>query len=264
MTTLGCSQLREMAPDVALGLLTGAERAAALGHLEGCADCRAEVAALAGVADEVLLTAPDATPPEGFDHRVLMALAQDRPGTTAPPHLPGRPAHLGHGASGPARLLHGRSRPAHLRPGASRAGGSHGWSRPGNRRGRPNRVAVGATLAAAAALVLVAVLVTRGDRSPDETAQMVTGVGEIVGTATVHDDDEPATLSIDLPDYDEAARPGGTYRLVIELENGSGSMTPLESDDSYWRVPLEDADGLAKVSVVDQDGYVMCSAEFPA
>jgi Putative zinc-finger len=245
MTTLRCSQLREMAPDVALGLLTGAERAAALGHLESCAGCRAEVAALASVADEVLLTAPAATPPDGFDRRVLAALAEAR--------ATGAPATGG--------VVATTATPPQRRPGRRHTGGP----RRGARHGRPTRVAIGATMAAAAAaLVLVAVLVARGDRSgPDETVQMLTSVGEVVGTATVHHS-EPATLSVDLPEYPDNARSGVTYWLAIELDDGSRRMTQLDTDDSYWRVPLANADEVATVSVLDQRGYVWCLAEFPA
>lgn len=66
-----CDELVAMAPDIALDALTGAERAAALGHLAGCESCRALVADLAVVADAVLLTAPSVEPPPGFESRVL-------------------------------------------------------------------------------------------------------------------------------------------------------------------------------------------------
>ena len=66
-----CEHVREVAPDVALGLLTGEDRAEALDHLEGCEACRAEVASLAVTADEVLLASPEADPPPGFADRVL-------------------------------------------------------------------------------------------------------------------------------------------------------------------------------------------------
>ncbi|HKY65932.1 MAG TPA: zf-HC2 domain-containing protein, partial [Acidimicrobiales bacterium] len=67
---LRCDDVREVAPDIALGLLTGEERADALAHLERCEGCRAEVASLAVAADEVLLAAPEAAPPPGFADRV--------------------------------------------------------------------------------------------------------------------------------------------------------------------------------------------------
>ena len=40
MTTLTCNELRAMAAEVALGILSGAERADALGHMEHCVSCR--------------------------------------------------------------------------------------------------------------------------------------------------------------------------------------------------------------------------------
>ena len=55
-----CEWVREVAPDLALGLLTGVERGDALAHLERCEGCRAEVTALSGTADEILLAGPEA------------------------------------------------------------------------------------------------------------------------------------------------------------------------------------------------------------
>jgi hypothetical protein len=65
---------RAVAPELALGVLTGEERAEAVAHLEGCADCRAEVARLTAVTD-VLRELPSAEPPAGFEQRVLDRLA---------------------------------------------------------------------------------------------------------------------------------------------------------------------------------------------
>src|SRR5919198_6387249 len=76
MTGLDCEHVLEVAPDLALGLLTGRERAACLAHLEGCVACGAEVSALAVAADDVLLAGPRSTPPAGFDRRVLDRLSR--------------------------------------------------------------------------------------------------------------------------------------------------------------------------------------------
>jgi hypothetical protein len=233
---LRCSQLRDMAPDMALGLLTGEERAVALAHLEGCAACRAEVASLAGVADELLLTGPEATPPEGFDRRVLARLTEVRAIEAPAPTRRTGPAHL-----------HLRR---HLR-------------RPDRRR-----LAVGATLgAAAAAVVLVAALLSSGDATPAPTAEqadMTTGVGEVVGTATVHSGN-PATVAVDVPGWEDAVPADATYWLAVEMEDGSRTMTHIGTDATWWEVPLEgDAGDVASVSVLDGDGWVWCSAEFSA
>jgi hypothetical protein len=234
VTPLRCSQLRDIAPEVALGLVTGEERAVALAHLEGCAACRAEVASLAGVADELLLIGPEAAPPEGFDRRVL------------------------------ARLTEVRAAEA---PSAARRGGPAHMRRRGRRR-RPDRrrLAVGAMLStAAAAVVLVAAVVAIRDdpaAPTEERAEMTTGVGEVVGAATVRSGD-PATVAVDVPGWEEAVPADATYWLAVEMNDGSRTMTHIGTDATWWKVSLEgDADEVASVSVLDGDGWVWCSAEF--
>jgi anti-sigma factor RsiW len=74
---------RDVAPELALGVLTGEDRATAVEHMEGCAECRAEVARLTEVAD-ALRELPSAEPPAGFEQRVLDRLAA--PG--AAPRIP--------------------------------------------------------------------------------------------------------------------------------------------------------------------------------
>lgn len=69
-----CEQFEAVASELALGLLDGHERAEALAHLDGCASCRALAEELAGAADAVLLVAPSAEPPAGFEARVLARL----------------------------------------------------------------------------------------------------------------------------------------------------------------------------------------------
>lgn len=66
-----CEELRAVAAEVALDHLTGSERAAALGHLASCPECRAVVTELAAVADSLLLLVPVVEPPSGFESRVL-------------------------------------------------------------------------------------------------------------------------------------------------------------------------------------------------
>jgi len=74
-----CEQTRALAPELALGIADGAERAAALEHLAGCAECRRAVAELSEVTDELLLGAPEREPPVGFESRVLERLGPPRP-----------------------------------------------------------------------------------------------------------------------------------------------------------------------------------------
>ena len=69
-----CDETRALASELALGIADGAERAEALDHLAGCADCRRAVAELTEVTDELLLIAPEHEPPVGFESRVLARL----------------------------------------------------------------------------------------------------------------------------------------------------------------------------------------------
>lgn len=69
-----CDDMRAAAPEVALDLLAGSERAEVLAHLETCAACRDEVADLSAVADALLEVAPLAGPPPGFEARVLVRI----------------------------------------------------------------------------------------------------------------------------------------------------------------------------------------------
>lgn len=71
MNTLSCTQVAELADELALDALSGDERALALGHLEGCPACRALVDELSLAADELFFACPAVDPPVGFEDRVM-------------------------------------------------------------------------------------------------------------------------------------------------------------------------------------------------
>ena len=74
-----CEEIRELAPEIALGIADGEERAEALRHLSGCADCRRAVERFSEVADELLMVAPVQEPPAGFESRVVDAMGLPEP-----------------------------------------------------------------------------------------------------------------------------------------------------------------------------------------
>ena len=69
-----CGRLHELGAEVALGIADGADRAWALEHVAGCPECRARIERLSSLADELLLVAPPAEPPAGFEDRVVAAI----------------------------------------------------------------------------------------------------------------------------------------------------------------------------------------------
>jgi hypothetical protein len=69
-----CAEFSVLAPEVALGIAAGEERARALEHLVACSDCRRYLEELSSAADELLLLTPEEEPPIGFESRVLSGL----------------------------------------------------------------------------------------------------------------------------------------------------------------------------------------------
>ena len=74
-----CDEIRELAPELALGIVDGEERGSALEHLAECPDCRRRVEELTEVADELLLLAPHREVPVGFESRALAPLRPPAP-----------------------------------------------------------------------------------------------------------------------------------------------------------------------------------------
>jgi putative zinc finger protein len=71
-----CEEFRALAPELALGVLDGDERADAIAHLSACAECRTYTDQLSEVGDSLLLLTPPADPPLGFESRVVASLAR--------------------------------------------------------------------------------------------------------------------------------------------------------------------------------------------
>lgn len=265
-----CARIRELAPELALGLLTGEARADALAHLERCEGCRADVAALAQVADEVLLAAPEVAPPPGFADRVVARLATEAAEA-------GERQTSGAGATG---------RISDAAPGPSGAGPSAvGSSAPGSptgvaavRRGPGRRrVIVGMAVAAVAVLLAgVALVGVSRDPSPGGdavvAAEMRTGRGRTVGEVVLTGD-RPVEVSLDMPEWDDLVErwedeAAGDYWLAVETRDGGRTLWPMSGDGGAgtgWTVTVdaEQAD-VATVSVVDEGGRTWCSGTFPA
>jgi hypothetical protein len=79
-----CEHVLPLLAELATGAATGYDRARALAHVARCPSCRAELAQLSKIADELLLLAPAHEPPAGFESQVMASIAEDAP--------PSRPA----------------------------------------------------------------------------------------------------------------------------------------------------------------------------
>jgi predicted anti-sigma-YlaC factor YlaD len=78
MMPLDCAQVRELVPELALGVLSGSERAEVLLHASQCTRCQALIGELGEAADALPRLAPEIEPAPGFEARVLGTLLGSR------------------------------------------------------------------------------------------------------------------------------------------------------------------------------------------
>ena len=83
LDSMSCAEFHDSAAELALGVLTGRERAEALAHLDHCEACREHVRQLTMTGEQMLGLLPTAEPPAGFESRVM-----DRIGLAAPAPQP--------------------------------------------------------------------------------------------------------------------------------------------------------------------------------
>jgi hypothetical protein len=99
-----CERLRDLGAEIALGISDGEDRAWALEHLAGCRECRARIERLSALADELLLIAPAAEPPPGFEARVAESIGAPARSTRRAPRLAIALASLAAGACAAAAV----------------------------------------------------------------------------------------------------------------------------------------------------------------
>lgn len=231
MTAMGCTEVRSAAGELALDMLGGEERAAALAHLENCASCRREVAALTDAAEELLVLAPDAWPSPGFEQRVVARIASL----------------------------------------AASESGRMGTRTPGRPRSTPRRLlAVAAAVIVVVTVTAGAFIALRPDvheAAAAQTSDMQTDTGHVVGTVSLAAD--PATIALTIPDWAGlvqryGATVDGPYWLAVQTGDGARDLYRLPpADEQPWTVDIEtDPSVVVAVSVVDNNGIVWCTAQF--
>src|SRR5579875_2258236 len=80
---MSCRDFDDVAAELALGVLTGRERAEAVAHLDECDSCREHVRQLSLTGEQMLGLLPSREPPAGFESRVMGQL-----GLVAPARRP--------------------------------------------------------------------------------------------------------------------------------------------------------------------------------
>ena len=136
MTRAPAATTDELA-ELALGVLTGRDRARDLAHVDSCPHCADELEQLARTADAVVRVAPEVEPPLGFEVRLFEQMGVDQ--VAADGASPAR-AVLGardRGGRGASRL--GRRAGARVLVGAVDVTAGECPAGPGRRRGRLGR-----------------------------------------------------------------------------------------------------------------------------
>jgi hypothetical protein len=221
-----CERVRELAPELALGIADGEERAEALEHLACCPDCRRYLEELSVSADELLLLAPAHEPPPGFEGRVLAQIVPRR-------------------SRGWRRALV----PAAAAAVAATIAAAGVWLATESDRDIADRY--GETLAVANGEYFAA--------APLEAAG-----GRRIGTVFGYEGD-PSWCMVVVDSRDGVAFPEGTYEMQLVTEGGSrvpwGSLEIADGGGSAGHTMELDYHELAEVRLLDSDREEVAEAE---
>jgi anti-sigma-K factor RskA len=234
LNEMGCEEFDAVAAELALGVLTGRERAEALAHLDGCDACRENVHQLTMVGEGLLGLLPASEPPPGFETQVMERLGLAVPAAGAP-GTPGK--ERGAGA-----------------PRGQRAG----WTR--------------RMLAVAAVVVVIAGAGLAGwglhaatstpPRSPLSSAALLTATHEQVGKIYFYDGNPQwFSMAVDLP------RESST--VICQLVSQDGAITTvgtfrLVNGDGAWGSSAWASHGpVTAARLVSTDGTVLATATLP-
>ncbi len=244
---MSCAELADVAAELALGVLTGRERAEALAHLDHCEMCREHVRQLTVTGEELLGMLPPREPPAGFESRVMDRLGLTVPdGRTAGRTIGGAPGRIG-----PISRFRLARRPRHALA------------------GRPRR------LLAAAAVVVAVIAAGLGGwglrtatmpvaaGAPLSSAPLLSASHHTVGEVFYYDGASPwMYMSVNMNT--------GNRTVICELESTDGQVTlagsfRLNGGYGSWGTPATVSHGdLAGARLVTMDGTVLATATLPS
>jgi hypothetical protein len=237
MNPMSCREFHDVAAELALGVLTGRERAQAIAHLDTCEACRESVRQLTLTGEGLVGLLPSLEPPAGFETRVL-----DRIGLAAPAPSPARQeswrSRFGRKPAAPGQLSRTRRMLAVAAVAlAVVAGGLGGW-------GLHN----GNSSAPPAAL---------------NTAALVSVSHHAVGKIFLYRG-HPQWL------YMSVNMGSGNGTVICQIESRSGQITTLGAFHlingyGYWGSPATGSSGPLKgARLVTAGGKILATATFPA
>lgn len=256
LNDMSCREFSDVAAELALGVLTGRERAAALAHLDQCDACRENVRQLTMTGEGLLDLLPAAEPPAGFESRVLERIGVATPAPAPVPAAARRAGWFG-------RLFHlGR-------PPGSQAGAAPGEARPS----RPSRQIGWSRRMLATAAVAVAVIAGGlggwglgiGTSSPASTplssATLLSTSHQAVGQVYLYQGSSRwLYMAVDLP--------SGNGRVICQVRGADGQLTTVGSfrlagGHGYWGSPASAAQGrVTGARLVTANGRVLATASF--
>jgi hypothetical protein len=230
----------DVAAELALGVLTGRERADALAHLEHCDACREMVRQLAMAGEELVELIPAVEPPAGFETRVMARIGI----ASGPSHRrAARRLSLPRWLTSPFRSPAGLIQPRRILAAAAVTlavvgAGLGGWG-----------------LGAATSSSPVA------SRSELRSAALVSSTHKTVGEVFLYTKGEPwMYMSVDVESGDgivtcQLRGPDGSYRTI-------GSFQLLHGYGAWGSPALWGTGQVTGARLVSADGKVLASASF--
>lgn len=232
LNSMSCAEFHDSAAELALGVLTGRERAEALAHLDHCEACREHVRSLTVTSEKMLGLLPAAEPPAGFETRVMERIGLAVPSPQPLRHRRRRPA-WGHAFS-PRRALAAAAVVVALLGAALGGWGLHAATAP----------------AAASAQLTSATMIATADHSQVGQVFVFNGVPRWM------------YMSVDME--------SGNDTVICQLVDSNGQVTTVGTfrlADGYgsWGSPAWTGNGPpVGARLVTTNGRVLATAAFPA
>jgi anti-sigma-K factor RskA len=263
-----CDEFTDVAAELALGVLTGPERADALAHLERCGACRETVRQLTMTGEQLLELLPAAEPPAGFESRVLARLGITVPDVPppalapAPTAVPAGQVPSGTGSKPGGRMSRRRAGRAVTAspPGRAKTDGRPGPGRKPRRRTLATMVTAMAVAVAALGGWGLHAATAPTPQSPLHSAALLSSTHQDVGQVYYYDDSSTQWV------YMAVTVPSGDGTVTCELKGPGGYYTtvgtfPLTHGHGAWGSPARWPSGqLPDVRLLAPNGKVLATA----